>query len=186
MAKGRKRKAGKRTESGQLSRAGISKIVKPSEWVDAMRARYGDHYSSPIGRAFAAGLLGDGTEANERYHTARKFASLHRRVFGGDVYRCALNQSPRGANDQPLTDKDVADQEWLIEAMGKLDCSGCRPFFDQLISRQFTDYGPSWLDRLLATAHKDKRDMIVMDAAVKAIDTIVSGRRVPMIVYARD
>ena len=57
-----------------------------------------------------------------------------------------------------------------------------RPFFDQLTSARFTDYGPPWLDRLLNTQHKDRRDTIVLDAAIKAIDAIgsVNGARVTM------
>lgn len=175
---GRKRKDGKRTESGQLSRAGRN--VQPSEWVAKRRARFGEYYNSALGRVYASGLLGDGNEAKERYDTSRKFAALYRRLIGRDRYRCALDTSPRGSTGDDLSDaraeKEAHDTEWLLEAMRKMDATGCRPFFDQLICHTFTDYGPPWADRLL-DGPKDRRDTMVLDAAIMAIDAMIGERR---------
>lgn len=171
---GRKRKQGKRTKAGQLSRVGQPRYDKGSEWVQAMRDRFGEHYNSPIGRAFASGLLddpADETRAKVRFDAARKFASLYRRVMGGDFYRCALNDSPRGQENHTRdAEREADDQAWLLTNMARIDNSGCRPFFDQLTSRAFTDYGPPWLDRLLNC--KDPRDRMVLDAAIRGIDAI--------------
>ena len=173
MARGRPRKAGARNKSGRLKVPADPKIERPSEWVRGQFARFGQDYNSALGRAYAAGLLGEGTEAKNRYDTARKLVSLYGRIIGKDRYRCPLDQSPRGMDyEAPATDHDEDDQEWLLTNLGRIDDTGCRPFFDQLTSRQFTDYGPPWLDRLLNTAHKDRRDTMVLDAAIKAIDAI--------------
>lgn len=58
---GRKRKDGKREPNGRLQR--VSGFDKGSDWVQAQRARYGEHYSTALGRAYAAGLLGEESEA---------------------------------------------------------------------------------------------------------------------------
>lgn len=182
MAKGRKRKSGNRTKSGQLSRAGKPKgetlVNQPSEWVAAQRKRYGAYYNSALGRAYASGLLDDPSDPNKalvRYQDARKFAALYKRIIGADRYRCPLDTSPRALHEPVAmepTEQEVDNHEWLIVNMKRLDKTGCRPFFDQLTSHQFTDYGPAWLDRLLNTQHKDKRDTMILDAALKAIDTL--------------
>lgn len=168
---GRKRKDGVRTRSGRLSRAACT-FDKGSEWVQIQRARYGEYYNSALGRAFAAGLLGDGNEAKDRLDKARKFISLYRAVIGRDRYRCPLDQSPRGSMGEfDATERDVEDQEWLLVNMDRIDATGTRPFFDQLTSHLFTDHGPDWLDRLLSKP-KDRRDTIILDAAIKGIDAI--------------
>lgn len=181
MARGRPRKQGKRHKCGKLKVPAQPNVVRPSEWVSDQVHRFGQDYNSALGRAFAAGLLGEGTQAKDRYDTARKFIALYGRVIGRDRYRCGLDQSPRGMDhEHEPSQRDIDDQEWLLVNLTRIDNSGCRPFFDQLTSHRFTDYGPPWLDRLLNTQHKDRRDMIVMDAAIRAIDAIgaVNGARV--------
>lgn len=173
MSKGRPRKNGPRNRSGRLKTPVDPKIERPSDWVRDRFARFGQDYNSALGRAYAAGLLGEGTEAKNRYDTARKLVSLYGQIIGKDRYRCALDQSPRGADmDPPASDRDADDQEWLLTNLERIDRTGCRPFFDQLTSSRFTDYGPPWLDRLLNTAHKDRRDTMILDAAIRAIDAI--------------
>lgn len=172
---GRKRKQGKRTKSGQLSRAGEQRFDKGSEWVQAQRERYGEHYNSALGRAFASGLLNDPEDhgrGKDRYDATRKLLALYRRVIGRDRYRCALDRSPVGIQEYTPTEQDADDQEWLLVNLARIDNTGCRPFFDQLTGSLFTDYGPPWLDRLLDAKVGDRRDRIVLDAAIMAIDAI--------------
>lgn len=180
---GRKRKAGKREPNGRLKRLPeAQRIDRGTEWVQAMRHRFGEYYNTALGRAYASGLLGEGNEAKDRYDKARKFSALYSYIIGKDRYRCPLDTAPRGGEPQEYvpTEQDVQDQEWLIVNMTRMDLTGCRPFFDQLVSRQFTDCGPIWLDRLIDAKRKDRRDMIVMDAALKAIDAIkpVGGAKI--------
>ncbi len=189
MAKGRKRKNVKREPNGRKSRKGEPRnaIDRGSDWAQARIARFGTYYNSAIGRAFAAGLLGDGNEAKDRYDKARKFSALYGAVIGRDRYRCALNDSPRGSSERIQTFEDVQreaeDQNWLIVNAARIDLTGCRPFFDQLISGLYTDYGPSWLDAILDAKNPDRRDTIVLDAALRAIDAIkpATGARIVLL-----
>ena len=174
--KGRPQKPGKRN-GNRASRAGVVlPFDKGSEKVQAMRARFGEYYSSAIGRAYAAGLLDhptDESRAKVRLDSARKFVSLYGAVIGRDRYRCPLNQSPRAGHVEYIpNERDIDDQQWLIANMERIDRTGCRPFFDQLTGRQFTDYGPPWLDALLAAKPHDRRDTMILDAALKALDAI--------------
>lgn len=154
MAKsGRPRKAGKRTKGGALSRDSYSiKLEKPSAWVGEQYKRFGVHYCWGLGRAYAAGLLGDGTEALSRYQAAKRFVRLHTRFMGGDAYTCPLDDSPRGGNVVSLQvpEHQENDRQWLRTAADAMDVSGCRQYFDQLISIVNIDRGPHWLDSMIA------------------------------------
>lgn len=179
--KGRPSKSGKRHDCGKLKAPVDPRYVAPSDWVSGQVHRFGQDYNSALGRAFASGLLGEGSQAKDRYDTARKLIALYGAVIGKDRYRCGLDQSPRGVDHMRVpTQRDIDDQEWLLVNLTRIDNSGCRPFFDQLTSARFTDYGPPWLDRLLATQHRDRRDTMILDAAIKGIDAIgpVNGARV--------
>lgn len=173
---GRKSKPGKRYPSGK--RIIAPALVKPSEWVAEQVKRYGQHYCWPMGRAYAAGLIGAGDEAKSRLQAAQKFVRLYRLFFGGDAYTCPLDDSPRGTNTVLLTvsDNQERNREWLRQAMRDMDIVGVRPYFDQLITRQHIDTGPEWLDRLLAK-RDDLRDRIILEAATKALD-IITPRQV--------
>ncbi|RDC59771.1 hypothetical protein HME9302_00966 [Alteripontixanthobacter maritimus] len=168
MPKGRKRKAGKRTASGQLSRAG--ERVKPSDWVAARQERFGNHYSSALGRAYISGLFGKGPEAKERYDAGNKFALRYSKLIGGDSYSCPLGDGSGGTG---VTDheRDLHQQEWLDAARKRLDDTGGRPYLDQLILKTYTDTGPYWLDAILdgegTAAHK-----LLLKAAIKSLDTV--------------
>lgn len=179
--RGRKAKPGQvRTKSGRISRAGQDRSFdRGSEWVQAMRARYGEHYSTALGRAFVGGLLGEGQEANDRYAEGKRFLRLYTRLIDQDRYRCALDRTPRGnlavAVDLDHLEWEHEQQEWLFAAMTKLDLTGGRPFLDQLLSKLHTDHGPPWVDRLLAGG-KDPADKAVLNAALLALDAIVPPR----------
>lgn len=178
---GRKSKSGKRYKCGKLKTPAEPNVIRPSEWVRERVARFGQDYNSALGRAFASGLLGEGNEAKVRYDTARRFIALYRAVIGRERYGSGLDLSPRGIrHEMEPTQRDIDDQEWLLVNLARIDNTGCRPFFEQLIGSGYTDYGPPWLDRLLATQHRDRRDTLVLDAAIRAIDAIgpVNGARV--------
>lgn len=174
MAKtGRKPKAGRRTKSGRLARNNypIPAYDRGSEWVRRQRERFGEHYSTAIGRAFATGLLGEGAEAKARLDAAKRFVRAYRKFIGGEFYRCPLDDTPRGNIVTLDSEKDAEQQAWLFIAMDSMDQSGGRPYLDQLLSREHTDTGPQWLDRLL-DGKRDNRDRIVLEAALKALDAI--------------
>lgn len=168
-------KRGKRTKSGRLKRDNYAMPVydKGSDWVRAMTARYGTHYNSALGRAYAAGLLGEGTEALNRYQAAKKFVRLYTRFIGGTGYTCPLDDTPRGGNvvELHVSEQQENDHRWLMTAMDSMDVSGCRPYFDQLISILHVDSGPYWLDSLLKGG-KHPADFAVLKAAIQAMDII--------------
>lgn len=178
MPKGRKRKQGKRTPAGQLSRAG--QRAKPSDWVQAQQDRFGNHYGSALGRAYASGLLGEGNEAKARYDAGKKFTLRYTRTFGGDSYTCPLGDRS-GSNDNHDPERDRHQQEWLFEMMNKLDHAGVRPYLDQLLSSLYVDTGPYWLTDLLA-GKRHPADVMVLNAAIKALDIIGGCEKVsPML-----
>lgn len=192
MARGRPRKAGKRERNGRLQRD-ASQFDRGSEWVQKMRDRYGEHYSSPIGRLYASGLLGEEEIARVRYDVGKKFARLYARLIERP-YRCALDTTPRlrvvGDDMAPdswaaleALERDQAEQGWLFEAMDKLDRAGLRPWLDQIVCKRYTDTGPYWVDALLSGGHHPA-DQSVLDAAIRALDEISPPQRAPRILVA--
>jgi hypothetical protein len=172
--RGRPRKAGKRTDKDRLSRAGQGPVyIKGNDRIETMRERFGSHYNSALGRAYAGGLLGDGMEAMNRYQAAKRFVSLYRRFIGSDAYRCALNDEPGGNVVDLWPDFETNEKQlsWLMAAMDSMDVAGVRPYFDALISTVNTDSGPFWLDSLLAGS-KHPADRMLLQAAIRALDII--------------
>lgn len=178
--RGRPRKSGKRTAGDRLKRDNYPTPVfdKGSDWVRAMQDRYGTHYNTALGRAYAGGLLGDGTEALNRYQASKKFVRLYGRFIGGSAYTCPLDDTPRGGNvvELHVSEEQENDHRWLMSAMDSMDIAGCRPYFDQLISVLNVDSGPYWLDSLLAGG-KHPADIAVLKAAIQAMDIIAPEER---------
>lgn len=107
------------------------------------------------------------------------------------------------------------DRDWLRRAMASLDMSGCYPYMEQLISISTVDSGPAWLDRMidvqqwnlnldnlnkqlrrvakeagreyvaLATKQIDRRDQMIADAALKALDILAPAVREVGVVVER-
>ena len=174
---GRKRKQGKREPNGRIQRDSYS-FDKGSEWVQSRRARFGEHYSTALGRAYAAGLLGEEAEAKGRYDAGKRFMRLYQRFIGGSAYACPLDRSPRGENvvELEISDQQEREHDWLFAAMDSMDVAGCRPYFDQLISIVNVDHGPLWLDRLL-NGSKDPVDLMLLKGALRALDVITPELR---------
>lgn len=181
MAKGRMAKSGKRTKSGRLKRDSYAPplFIKGSEWVQSMVDRYGQDYNTALGRAYAAGLLGDGDKAKMRYDIGKKLARLYKRTIGGDSYTCPLDDSPRGGLVD-IWEDDGSQQRWLFQALDTIDDMGFRPFVDQLITSIHTDSGPHWLDRLLS-GNKHPVNLARLQAAIQALDAIAPEQSRPSI-----
>jgi hypothetical protein len=177
--KGRPRKEGHRHKCGKLRAV----HDKGTDRIKAMKDRYGTHYNSALGRAFASDLLGD--TAQERYQGAKRFMRIYARVIGGQAYRCPLDQTPRGSEsiDFTITEQDRRDHDWLHAAMNSLDVAGLRPWLDQLISPIYIDADPPWLSRLLH-GRRDPADTMVLNAAIKALDILAPPARATGIVSA--
>lgn len=174
--RGRPSKPGKRYPNGR--RVHEPSYDKGSDWVQAMKAKYQTHYNTALGRAYAAGLLADDqATADDRYTGGKRFARIYNRIIGGETYRCPLDRSPRGSlTELETTEQDIRDKDWLFAAMDALDASGVRPYLDQFLARSHTDTGPLWLDRLLA-GHKDPADLMLLKAAIGALDIVAPPRK---------
>ena len=174
---GRKRKPGKRTQSDRPSRAGVLQLFdRGSDWVQKMRDRFGQDYTTPLGRAYAAGLLGDDDQAKLRYDAGKKFIRIRRRVFAHREITCPLDQTPRGGHSFVHDDeRDADDQQWLYTAMDSIGRSGCGPWFEHLLSSDYVDAGPHWLDRLLASKPQPL-DKVKLHLALLALDVITPER----------
>lgn len=172
-------KAGRRTKSGRLKRDNYAgpKIVQPSEWVAAQRARFGEHYSSALGRAFASGLLGDGQIAKDRLDAGKRFSRLYSAIIDTRPYGCPLGREQRslggsGANFD--MERAQSDQDWLFAAMKRV--GHLRPWLDAMVSKEYTDAGPVWLTRLLMGG-KDPYDRAMLKHCTDALDAIAPARR---------
>lgn len=186
--KGRKLKQGKRTASGRLARDNYPTPIydRGSERVQAMREQFGTDYNTAIGRAYASGLLGQGDQAKDRYMVGKRLAKVRLRYYAHRRPTCALDNSPRGNVVLIITEDEyeqaLLDKAWLKEAEAKID-RGCAPYLDQLLSDLYTDAGPYWLTSLIEAkpGQHDKRDLMVLAAALRALDALIPHRRAGVI-----
>jgi len=141
---GRKRKAGPRTKSGRL----ITPLDRGTERVQAMQALYGPDGCDAIGRAYRAGLLGEGNEAKALLDTARLISGAYWVCYEQGHYQCALGDRSFG-NIAPIDQAKVKRrEEWLNECLAVVNRMGrdVRRAFDQLVIDVNPDHGPTWLD----------------------------------------
>lgn len=167
---GRKRKQGKRTKSGQLSRAGEPSIVKGSERAQAMQALYGQDGADAIGRAYRAGLLGDDNEAKALLDVGRKMARIYWRAYEVGPVSCTLGDKDFGTITATDNAKAKAAEEWLERNLGRVGLMGTpmRKAFDQMVINPMPDHGPRWLDRLCWQARRNM-DMDPADISMLAL-----------------
>lgn len=176
MGKGRKSKPGARTKSGALKRNNYPQPVydRGSDRIKAQRDKYGENYNSPIGRAYAGGLLGDEATAMNRLQGGKRFARVYGSLIEQGRYGCPLGRELRLAGStSEVTGMEACmrTQEWLFEAMRDLDAEQMRPWLDQMLASEYHDQGPVWLDRLLMGG-RDPYDRAMLNNAIKALDTI--------------
>lgn len=154
---GRKRKAGARTKSGQLSRAGLA-VDRGTERVQAMQALYGNDGCDAIGRAYRAGLLGEGNEAKALLDTARAISNAYWVAYEVGKFSCPIADKTSG-NVTPIDHAKVKRrEEWLSESLKIVAAMGdeVRRAFDQLVINPHPDFGPQWLDDAIFAERTDK------------------------------
>ncbi|RYG88027.1 MAG: hypothetical protein EON59_05685 [Alphaproteobacteria bacterium] len=183
MAKaGRKRKTGMRTKTGRLSRAGVCPYDKGTERAQLMRTLYGDNWADPIGRAFAAGLLGQPDEAKPLLDYARSIHAAYWMAYAtvpvGSALRNAGSSRTTGADVISMDCERAKRREmWLNEDLRCVCAMGVRREFDALVIDVNPDSGPDWLDRLIYDKRTGKqtasdRDHAAFRAALDALETI--------------
>lgn len=186
---GRKPKTGKRAPSGRLSRA--KDCVMPiydrgTERTQMMRAFYGEQGSDAIGRAYQAGLLGEGSEAKALLDTARRIANAYWQAFSTGSYQCALGDRSFGSVASLDHEKIKRREIWLSQCLDTVNRMGVRRQFDQLVIDVNPDCGPSWIDSLVWNAkqnlHRKSHEQIdaapgdirTLRAALDALEILVS------------
>jgi len=171
----RKRKPGPRYKGGKRR----PEYDHGNERAREMRRRYGVHYTTPLGRLYAAGMLADSQQlATDRYQAGKRFSAVYSRILVHDGYRCPLDDTPRGlANfDPPDPDKLERDHDWLLAVMAEMDATGVRLWLDQCLSKAFTDHGPYWVERLLAHRPTGFDDLKLSELRT-ALDILCCGKR---------
>jgi len=157
---GRKRKAGKRTESGQLSRAGklYDKGNERAEWKQSV---YGADGSDALGRAYVMGLLG--AEGSTLLATGRAIARAYWPVFGVGAIKCTLG----GRTGNSEGDGNKSQEQWLTDQLNAVDEMGIeyRRAFDALVIMQHVDEGPPWLDRMIEEKERYRIAVMKWDPA---------------------
>jgi len=171
MRAGRKRKPGPRTKAGRL----ISPFDKGTERTQAMQALYGPDGCDAIGRAYRAGILGDGNEAKALLDTARAIASAYWVAYEQGRYQCALGDRTHGNVEAIDQAKVRRREEWLNHSLAVVNRMGrdVRRAFDQLVIDVNPDAGPAWLDT--AIWHEQRRLPVPLTAKAqirRALDAL--------------
>lgn len=174
---GRKPKQGKRTESGRLSRAGMPAVTfdKGTERTQAMQALYGPDGSDAIGRAYRAGLLGEGSEAKAILDTARKISNAYWVAYETGRYQNPLADRTHGSTVNLDHERIKRREIWLSECLSFVKHMGpqVRRAFDQLVIDVNPDSGPQWLEHLIwAKRHDKPSDMRCEQALRAALDAL--------------
>ncbi len=146
---GRKRKPGKRTESGRASRAGYVPLFdRGTDRTQAMQALYGQDGSDALGRAYKSGLLGEGDEAKAMLDTGRRIANAYWQAYSTGGYSCPLGERTFG-NTADIDHERVKRRElWLAGVLASIKIAD-RRVFDQLVIDVNPDNGPPWLDQMI-------------------------------------
>lgn len=180
MARGRKRKNVKREPNGRPSRKGEVRIQFDHGTARAQMKfkQYGTDGADAIGRAYQAGLLGE--NADVLRDTARKIARAYWPMLEVGSYRCTLNDSFGGSNDNTDHERAKRREEWLTGVVRQADAMGreYRRAFDELVIDVHPDSGPVWLDRIIY-ARKHRSEITPNDAArlMMAINALVEIAR---------
>jgi hypothetical protein len=175
---GRKRKAGRRTSSGRLSRAGLVPLFdRGTEHAQAMQALYGTDGSDAIGRAYRAGLLGDGSEAKAMLDLARGISNTYWRAYATGTYQCPLGGRTYGSVVEIDAEKAKRRELWLNECLDTVRRMGPQAdrAFRQLVVDVNPDSGPRWLDTLIfakRTRNDNLPEMDTLRTAIVALETL--------------
>ena len=181
MGRGRKKKQGKRTPSGQLSRAQPKAVTfdKGSDRTQLKFSVYGSDGSDAIGRAYVMGLLGD--NGLELRNLARKIHRAYWPMFavgreksclGLDINGQAVNDNLLDADERAYKinrERKLTDTLRSVQRMGHQH----KQAFSDLCIEIMPDCGPKWLDALIwAKEHRVPPDPAHTQALARAIEAL--------------
>lgn len=173
-ATGRKRKAGARTASGRLSRAGVGPD-RGTDRAQAIQALYGTDGCDAIGRAYRAGLLGEGQEAKALLDTARRISGAYWQAYATGTYTCPLADRTHGSVVELDHERIKRRELWLNDCLVLARRQGpdVDRAFRQLCIDVNPDQGPPWLDRLCWAAQRNQTATITdHKALIAALDAL--------------
>lgn len=121
-----------------------------TEAAQAKRAAYGTDGCDAIGRAYRSGLLGE--DGQRLLQTGRSINRAYWAAYGQFGLTSALGNRVGAANDDG---NSLAREKWLNATIREIDRMGrdYRKAFDELCLDFHPDYGPHWLDSLIASRH---------------------------------
>ncbi|MGR4893356.1 hypothetical protein ACIPPQ_20215 [Sphingopyxis sp. LARHCG72] len=163
---GRKRKEGRRDAKGKLR-----PIIMPDRGNDrtaAKREAFGTDGGDAIGRAYRSGLLGE--NGQRLMQTARSFHRAYWPMFGVGQIGCTLGDRSGGDGDG-----DIDREQWVVKTVQRVDAMGRdhRKAFDELVLDFWPDYGPHWLDALIAKQDCET-SKAKLDLAIKVLNELAA------------
>jgi hypothetical protein len=195
---GRKRQSLKREPNGRArGKSAQERIVhavdKGSEHAQAMQALYGQDGCDAIGRAYRAGLLGEGNDAKALLDMARAISNAYWSAYEVGGFRSPIADKTHGGGG-PVDHERVKRREiWLNESLSDVARMGphIRRAFNQLVIDVNPDCGPMWLDQLIYAKRigdpGDMADTNTLKAALFGLETLCGHRYIgARIVYVRD
>lgn len=191
MARGRKRKQGKRLKSGRLSQAGYQRYDKGTEYTQAMQALYGQDGCDAIGRAYRSGLLGEGSDAKALLDTARQISKAYWSAYEVGPFASPIADKTSGSIAPESPENARRREEWLNECLTTANRfkGSERRNFDQLVIEVNPDHGPGWLDRLCFTTRCasepiDPADATSLSLALDILSEIAQVKK-PRVVFMK-
>jgi hypothetical protein len=174
---GRKRKQGKREANGRLKRVAML-FDKGTERTQAMQALYGQDGADAIGRAYRAGLLGEGSEAKALLDTARRIANAYWQAYATGTYNCPLGERTHGSVIELDHERIKRREQWLNQCLDYVRCLGPQTdrAFRNLVIDVNPDSGPDWLDTVIwhhrRDLEPDKAHLAKLMLAVGALESL--------------
>jgi hypothetical protein len=140
-----------------------------------MQSLYGPDGSDAIGRAYRAGLLGEGSDAKALLDTARRIAAAYWQAYSTGSYTCPLGNRTHGGVADLDHERIKRREEWLRDCLAKVKH---RTQFDALVIDVNPDSGPEYLDRIIyakrTSTRPDEMDAQRLRFAIKALAQLVT------------
>ena len=175
---------GSRSASGRKRDRTVQR-VEPCDGVLRKRSFYGaaandTDYADAIGRAYSAGLLGNGEKAKDLLNAGRKVAWQYWAVFKPEYPTpdTLARFQPQSGGAPVDPDRERILEDALTDTLTMLNRYGrdVRRAFDKLVIDMNPDCGPAWLDRII-TAQRAKQtaaegDMNMLRLAVIGLEMV--------------
>lgn len=129
-----------------------------------------------LGRAYCAGLLGSGRQAEDRLNAGRGLASSYWRSYGFSTPDSLARFQPQQGSAKEDPARDQRREESLNRCLNLINSAGrhVRFAFDQLVVDPNPDIGPVWLDAIVA-AHRSSPPRPAPASALRQLEHALDG-----------